>query len=559
MSSPRAIDHIGRAIDRGLGILFPGIERKRLLNRGAAGIIRERQYAAAKITASTGNWNPVNQGVNDVIGMSQYNLRARVRQLVRDMPHFDRAVRLATDYVVGEGINVTPRVLDLRSGTPQLDKRINLMIEDAWKFWMDEADVSGHDHYHELERTSTRQDYEVGESIFRQRILPDPNRFIPLSYEAIEPDALSFSGPVSSINTTLTQIAGLTSGMVNFQPQTTTNASGTSASSGSTETGNEVFLGVEVDPDTYKRVAYHFNETGTPFRTMRIPADQIIHAFETLRPKQVRGVTPFAAGVLWAHNLRDFLDAELDGAKMAARWLAFVKTADPAGAMGAMGTKDKDPRDTTHLGKVQDLGNMTIDYLYPNEEVKFASHNRPGSTFDPFTQFILRTFAVVSGFPYHLISEDYRSLPYNAQRGARNDLIMRLRPIQRRHIRKKSQRMYYSFLDWAVLAGKLDLPGYFHNPWPYRRAFYMPPGMPPIDPLREGRAAADQVKNGLLTPQEWHLSRGRDPLEVLDELEQWRREVADRELELEGTTSSKATQTNPAAVGGSEGDTNNGK
>lgn len=516
----RGMDRLGMAIDRALGIFLPGVEAKRLAARAVSSIRREhaeRMYAAAKVTQSTGGWLPVNYTPNEVIGQSLPRLQARVRQLVRDMPHFSRAVTLGTSYTVGEGMQVKPRVLD---GAKKLDKALNQAIEDAWRRWCDEADISGMQCFQEMEVLAKRQDLEVGEFLFRERIDGDRNRFLPLAFELIEPDALTSAG---------------TWGLFKSAPALATSLGVVGK--------NEVILGVEIDPETYKRVGFHFQETATPFKSFRLPAAEITHGFETLRPKQVRGVSPFAPGILIAHSLRDYIDAEIDGAKMAARYLAFITTQDPQGLQLGNGAKT----DSSYgKAKVEEIGYAVNQYLLPGEQVQLTSHNRPGNTFDPFTQFVIRTFAIVSGFPYELVSGDYRDLTYTTIRGSRNDLEMTLKPQQRRHVRQLTQKVYYRFLDWAVLSGRLDLPGYFANPWPWRRAYFIPPGMAPVDPLKEGRAAIDGLKSGLMSPQQHLLDQGMDPDDVLDDLDAWWTEINSREIPVDQT--SKATQTNPAAL-----------
>jgi len=88
--------------------------------------IRSNQYAAAKTTRVSGDWSPVDAGVNDIIAASSSAVRARVRQLVRDFPYFARAVNVVTAYTVGPGIMFQSRVTD-PSG--KLDKKNIQKIE----------------------------------------------------------------------------------------------------------------------------------------------------------------------------------------------------------------------------------------------------------------------------------------------------------------------------------------------------------------------------------------------------------------------------------------------
>jgi putative protease len=54
----------------------------------------------------------------------------------------------------------------------------------------------------------------------------------------------------------------------------------------------------------------------------------VLHGFQMLRPGQLRGVTPFAPAIMLAKDMGDYTGAEIDAAKLAAKWLAFVKSLD---------------------------------------------------------------------------------------------------------------------------------------------------------------------------------------------------------------------------------------
>ena len=98
-----------------------------------------------------------------------------------------------------------------------------------------------------------------------------------------------------------------------------------------------------------------------------------------------------------------------------------------------------------------------------------------------------------------------------------------IKPHSQRHILHCAQPIRRDIIDWAVRAGRLNLPGYFINPRPYWQGTYTPPGMESIDPLREGKAWIEQIQAGLRSPQEVTAGRGRDYEEVLDEITEAKR------------------------------------
>lgn len=488
--------------------------------RAAWAALVGRKYAAAKGGGSIGHWYPVNQDVNVEIGSSQYAINARVRQLVRDMPHAARAVDVLSGWVVGPGLVFQSRIT---GSDGKLAKRLNTQIEDAWKWWADEADLAGRLTLPDLQALAIRQLVEIGEFVLVKTATAAPGRYLPLALRVIEADRLSgdrFSAALP---------------------------------------GNEVYSGVEYDPRTGRSVAYWFDDDSTvgavgrlAVKPVRLEARRVIHGFQTLRPGQLRGVSPFAPAVLLAHSLRDYLEAEIDAAKMAARWLAFVKTPDPAGTMLAFGAKT----DATLERKTEEIGTAIKEYLLPGEDVVMADHNRPGDAFSPFTRFCLQSFGAVLGVPYELLSGNYEGLNYSVLRGIRNDFSQSLATLRARFVRQFCVPVQREFMSWLALTGKVSLPGYLDNPWPYLRGVWLGPGLAPVDPLKEGRADLDAIAGRLKSPQECILDRGRDPEEVLGEIAQWEEQLQEKGLKAEPPES--PLKSNPAALdeeGGTSDDT----
>jgi lambda family phage portal protein len=279
-------------------------------------------------------------------------------------------------------------------------------------------------------------------------------------------------------------------------------------------------------------------------------ADQVILGFRTLRPYQLRGVTPLAPTILLAHQLRDYLEAEIATAQKAARWLAFVTSQDPEATMSAFGALATPMAESTAGEKyTMEMGHAVIDFLRTGESVQIANHNRPGDSFEPFVKFILRSFAAAVGVSYELVSGDYYDAKYTAARVSRNDMLKGVKVRRGRIIRQLCENVRRDFMDYAVMTGRLDIPAgdYFANLEHYHRCVWMEPGMEHLDPLKEGRAEQDAVAAKLRSPQEVLQARGRDPEQVLDEWTEWKQMLDERGLN--DPIEQSALQTNPAAVG----------
>lgn len=488
--------------------------RRNAARQQAAG---KRQYAAAKVTRLTGDWMPVSQSVNEIIRSSAPQLRSRIRQLVRDFPYFARAVNILVDFTVGAGTNFQSRVLNPKwqpgvAGQSKFDRPTCQRIEDAVAWWMDEADAAGRQHFSELERLANRQETEVGQFLFVKTAVKDPKRYIPFALQSYEIDWLTDR---------------------QAKP----------------EGANLIEQGREYDPQTGRIVAYHFADPWGWGAARRVPAEFVLSGFDVQRPGQLVGVSPFVTAVLIAHDLNDYLDATIDTAKLAARYLAMVETADPASfqAMRAM-----DGAGADEGKKLESIEHAIIEYLRPGEKIHFAKNEATGQTFDPFTRFILQMLAIATNTPYSLLSGNHAGYNYTSLRGERQDLLKTFAPRQQRHVRSFAAPAVQEAIEQAVLSGKLDLPGYFRNPRAFWRAVYIPPGMEPIDPLRESKANRDDIAAGLRSPQEIVARRGRDLEEVLDEIAEAQELAAERRLVFESGSTSLAN--NPAALDAAEDD-----
>ncbi|HBJ74417.1 MAG TPA: phage portal protein [Syntrophaceae bacterium] len=501
-------------IDRTFAVFSPRTALNRRLYRDRLGLTaRSELYAAAKTTRMTGAWSIMNPNVNDIIGMSSPAIRSRIRQLMRDFPYLARAANVIVDYSVGRGIIFQSKA---KSATGKIDKRRVQAIEDAIKWWMDEADAAGKLHYYEIMRLAKRQDLESGEFLLVKTYPKTPNRFLPYALQVYEADWLS--GTHDNYGA-----GGI----------------GMAANAGDKETRQ----GIEYEKLTGRVTGFWFRDPYYGGNEVYVPADQVIHGFDMMRPQQLRGVSPFAPGVLLAHDLSDYMDAEIDTAKMAAKYLAFVKTGDPTfrQSFSTTGTA----ADGTSQ-KIETMENAIIEYLRPGEEVQIASHNRPGQTFAPFVRLILTMLSITTGAPYELISGDYQGLNFSTARIVRNDFTQQLLPISMRHIRQFAMPSVRTAIDMAVLSGKLTLPGYSQDPRRYLESEWQPPGMEAVDPLREAKSQIEAISFGLKSPQEVARERGRDLEDIYEEI-QTAQEMA-KEMGLVFTAADKSEKSNPAAI-----------
>lgn len=494
----RALSSLGSGIDQLIGVVSPQTALRRTLsrktlNRSIDGT--SKRFSAAKINRLTGDWYPASASQNSLLASGGATIRGRTRQLVRDFPYFSRAAKSLVNYVVGDGMTLQARVM---GADGKVDQSTCQKIEDAWARWCERVDNRGRMSMSDVERLCKRTECECGEFIVIPRILRDRSETsgYRFSLQLIDPDRL-----------------------------TTTSQRATA--------GNEIWQGVEYNPATGQVDAYHIGQdtsglmTGvTPFSSIRMPAADVIHGYEDLWADQLRGVTPFVSAILVAHDLSDYMDAEIDGAKLLSKYLAMVTTDDAAAFQGARTSTDDDGT------KLESMENAIIEYLRPGEKIQFATSNRSASNFEQFTQLILRMVAVSTDLTYELLSGDYNRISYSNLRGIRMDLNRAMRPHQQRHIRQFNTPVYRRWMDFSVTSGDIDLPGYWSDKRHYWAAEWFPPGMEIVDPTKESAANESDVRNLIKSPQQIVSERGGDWESTLIQIKQWQDRAKELGLQL---------------------------
>ena len=314
--------------------------------------------------------------------------------------------------------------------------------------------------------------------------------------------------------------------------------------------GNIISQGIEFDEFTGAAEAYHILKPQYPGHyncgQVRVPSEQIIHAFNVLRPGQLRGVTDFAPVILLADTMTDYVRAELDAAKMAAKWLGFVTSNDP---MGFQETRIK-PGEPD--GKIEELENCIIEYLRENETMQLGQPTaRPGDSFDRFARFVLRMLAITTDVPYEIVSGDYSGVNYSTSKASRNDYAMLLYPYQFWLERNIANRVFKCWLKFEALTQDY-LRGYWHHRELVEKVAWIPAGMLSVDPLREGKADIDAVKSGLKSPQQVIMGHGGDPERVIKDISAWQEMTAKAGITIDTSGVSTSMANNPAKLGAVE-------
>lgn len=437
-------------------------------------------YEGGSATGSRSrNWNPSAAGPNSAASSNLSTIRRRARDAVRNDPWAKTAVAKWVSNVIGTGIQPYPR---------HPDKGVRRALKELWADWVPEADADGRLDFYGLQALAVRTMFVDGEALSRLRArLPQDGLPVPLQVQQMEGDHL----PVEDVRS----LPGM----------------------------HEVVNGVEFDA-IGRRVAYHLwnrhpgDSSGASIRVQRrVPADQVIHAYQLLRPGQVRGVSELATVLLRLRTLDNFDDAVAFRQEVANLFAGFVVTRDDEGgrpdpANELTGEDELYDGDGTPLVGLEP-GSMNV--LPEGRDVKFATPpGAPDSYADFMRQQLMAAFASV-GIPYELATGDLRGISDRTLRVVVNEFHRQIEQFQWTvFIHQWCRPIWNAWIDSIAMAGILPMRSYMAERRLWRRVLWVPQGWPYFNPVQDVKANTDAVRAGFVSRQQIILAQGEDPEEV---------------------------------------------
>ena len=418
-------------------------------------------------------------GVNSELAGALVTLRDRSREMVRNNGWARRAVEAVTRNAVGEGIQPAPEV-------ESLDQMQH--IKRLWESWActTACDWYGKMTFYGLQELAMRSIVEGGDVlILRHWVVPTAENPLPLQLQVIEGDQLDHTR------------------------------------NGANEYGY-ARLGVQFDKQGrligYWLYDYHpgDNYIFANFIESRFyPKKDVLHAYEILRPGQVRGLPFGVAGFMKMRDFSDYEDAQLMKQKVAACFSAFVT-----------GSEDDDSDDARE--GIERLQPGVIEHLGRDESVIFAD---PPAVSDylPYSSGILQGIAAAYGITYEMLTMDYSKVNFTSGRMAKIDVTANFRSWQYNMLVPQICAPVWRWFNTAcIVAGLLDQPV---------PADWTAPRIQQLDPVKETDAQVKRIQAGLATISETLRETGREPEEFFREY----RQDLDR-LRTEGITVSSVAQ-----------------
>ncbi|WP_375682733.1 MULTISPECIES: phage portal protein [unclassified Bartonella] len=443
-------------------------------------------FEAASKSRRMGGFDPAKKHINKAIEECGDTIVARSRWLYDNEALYGSATEEWVSAAVSDGIKPYPRI----EGFQEEKKK----LLDLWWQWVDEADYDEDANFYGLQATIAREVFLTGEC------------FVRLHYV----DLYGRSGVPLQLQVYPTEMLDLTyNGPADIE-------------------GNYIRMGIEFNASG-KRVAYHFWEhhpyddvpANMAFESqerVRVPAEMVIHIKERRIAGQLRGSPKITRAMTKIFQLESYDDAELDRKRTAALFAAFVKDNSP-NVEKLSDNRDKNNVEEEYKAPVIAPGASL--YLGENKEVTFSNPVEVGGSYEAF-QFrnILKICAALN-MPYAVVTGDVTRGNFS---NVRTSIIQFRRHVKqwREHIIafQFNRIVWERFVEMAVLAGCVNLPGWEENSLPWLQCESFAPPLEMIDPNKDISAEKEEIRAGLKTRRMALAERGFDIDSIHAELQE---------------------------------------
>lgn len=240
-----------------------------------------------------------------------------------------------------------------------------------------------------------------------------------------------------------------------------------------------------------------------------VPAGEIIHLYERVRPHQTRGL-PWMHAVMFAlDQLKGYKEAELVACRAAACKGGFYKPAEGSDYGAGLG-RDEQGR------TVQELEPGQLEVLPPGMDFIPYSPQHPTNNFSAFVVQILHGVASGLNVSYSSLTGDLSQVNYSSTRAGRLEEVDGWKTRQNWFIESFLTPIYLEWLRMAALKGFVDFSALQGNP--AVTASFTPRRWEWVDPLKDGEANLLAIQTGQKSISALIREAGNDPDTVIQEL-----------------------------------------
>jgi len=430
-------------------------------------------YDSAAINRLTNDWTVTQSSPHDELKASLRILRIRSRDLARNNDYAKRYFKLVKTNVCGHrGIAMQSKVIE--SDGP--DKYANGVIESAWKDWgkPGNCDVTGKLSKIDWQKLSIESLIRDGEVLIRKYQGRKHGKY-QFKIRFLDPDLLD-----EEYNKDL-------------------------------KNGSRIEMGIEYN-DFGAATAYHIfkkhpSKSLTSRERERVPAEQIIHAYDLERADQGRGVPFMVSTMLRQKNLAGYEEAEVVASRIGASKMGFFTSPDGDSYNGD---------DTEDGVKISEAEPGTFEQLPDGVQFQEWNPTHPTTAFKDFVKATLRGIASGLNVSYVDLANDLEGVSYSSIR--KGELLDRdnWRMLQTWLIEHICTPIFEAWLENALMSQAINLPLRKYDK--FNAPSWQPRGWSWVDPQKEVRANMEAVKCGFKSVSDVIIEQGKDPEETFARL-----------------------------------------
>lgn len=450
-----------------------------------------RGFEGAKQDRLTTAWQPGSQSIDSQILTDGRVLRERARDLVQNNGFGKGAMNAIIANCVGTGIKPMPKLTD---------RRQRKLWRDAWRHWAEkEADITGHQHFYEMQALALKECVAGGEVLLRYIWLSPQEmsrrgRRTPFALQLIEAERIADSEQFYGVPT-------------------------------NGENGHQIRNGVEVDsygsPVAYWLLPTHPNDITTGYqKPERHAASMFRHVFVRERIGQYRGVTWLAAAIQWLYKLGVYTDNEMMSSALSACVMLLVKTLDGNSDGNDFGVLTDGESTDSAGNKLDHMAPGLVHHLAVGEDIESFNPGRPNAQSEPWITLILRSIGVAMDLGYEAISRDHSKTNFSGQRGEELENRRRYRQVNAFAKWRYLAPVYEHWVRANVLVGTDGFPSadeFTANMDAYQEAEWIGDGREWIDPVKEQQANQGAVDANQTTLSAVVAESGGDWTDVLEQ------------------------------------------
>jgi len=254
---------------------------------------------------------------------------------------------------------------------------------------------------------------------------------------------------------------------------------------------------------------------------------KVLHIFEHLDARQVRGLSPLVGALTPAHEESTLSEFALGKALIDASFTTTIESNLPTReAFDALQVSDRESRifDTAEQmlamkGEFYSKAKITpevgtLTHLAPGDKLIQHKSATPSNTFEAFDKSLMRKAAKAGGAAYEDLTGDFSATSFSASRMA-TALPHEITLKRRKDIVESFYAgVYRAWFEESIATGEIELPAhaadFYEQPDAYLNARFLGKGRVSPDEKKSAEAQLLQLENGLMTLSEALAENGRD-------------------------------------------------